>query len=247
MSEQSSISWTRSPAKSVKLTPMRLVLVALAIALLAAPVQAQTKKTPARRPAPARKAPTRPPAPVPLTRVPATLVCPSELGDGVTTKRRFCDVLTGLDPRAGVVITVPPHRGPVTLSFEVHNRHTYSAELVKKKLGYRHYTATIGVLLMDGTLIDRAVVDSEFRTERDLYDRVGGGAGPGGVKAVAPTGAEFVQFTLPEGTVEASVLGEKLTVVRPDGTDQFTAPGRPVATISNVMLEYRPGPPPKKR
>lgn len=226
---------------------MRLVLVALATALLAAPVQAQTKKTPARRPAPARKAPARPPAPVPLTRVPATLVCPSELGDGVTTKRRFCDVLTGLDPRAGVVITVPPHRGPVTLSFEVHNRHTYSAELVKKKQGYRHYTATIGVLLMDGTLIDRAVVDSEFRTERDLYDRVGGGAGPGGVKAVAPTGAEFVQFTLPEGTLEASVLGERLTVVRPDGTEQFTAPGRPVATISNVMLEYRPGPPPKKR
>jgi hypothetical protein len=226
---------------------MRLVLVALAIALLAAPVQAQTKKSPARRPAPARKAPARPAAPVPLTRVPATLVCPSELGDGVTTKRRFCDVLTGLDPSAGVVITVPPHRGPVTLSFEVHNRHTYSAELVKKKQGYRHYTATIGVLLMDGTLIDRAVVDSEFRTERDLYDRVGGGAGPGGVKAVAPTGAEFVQFTLPEGTVEASILGERLTVVRPDGNEQFTAPGRPVATISNVMLEYRPGPPPKKR
>jgi hypothetical protein len=226
---------------------MRLVLVALAIALLAAPVQAQTKKSPARRPAPARKAPARPVAPVPLTRVPATLVCPSELGEGVTTKRRFCDVLTGLDPSAGVVITVPPHRGPVTLSFEVHNRHTYSAELVKKKQGYRHYTATIGVLLMDGTLIDRAVVDSEFRTERDLYDRVGGGAGPGGVKAVAPTGAEFVQFTLPEGTVEASILGERLTVVRPDGNEQFTAPGRPVATISNVMLEYRPGPPPKKR
>ena len=226
---------------------MRLVLVALALALVAAPVQAQTKKTPARRPAPARKAPARPAAPVPLTRVPATLVCPSELGDGVTTKRRFCDVLTGLDPRAGVVITVPPHRGPVTLSFEVHNRHTYSAELVTKKQGYRHYTATIGVLLMDGTLIDRAVVDSEFRTERDLYDRVGGGAGPGGVKAVAPTGAEFVQFTLPEGTLEASILGERLTVVRPDGTEQFTAPGRPVATISNVMLEYRPGPPPKKR
>jgi len=226
---------------------MRLVIAALALALLASPVHAQTKKAPARRPAPARKAPARPAAPAPLTRVPATLVCPSELGDGVATKRRFCDVLTGLDPKAGIVITVPPHRGPVTLSFEVHNRHTYSAELVKRKMGYRRYTATIGVLLMDGTLIDRAVVDSEFRTEKDLYDRVGGGAGPGGVKAVAPTGAEFVQFTLPEGTVEVSVLGEKLTEMRPDGIDQFSAPGRPVATISNVMLEYRPGPPPKKR
>lgn len=226
---------------------MRLVIVALALAVLAAPVDAQTRKTPARRPAPARKAPAKPPAPAPLTRVPATVVCPSELGDGVATKRRFCDVLTGLDPRAGIVITVPPHRGPVTLSFELHNRHTYSAELVKRKIAYRRYTATVGVLLMDGTLIDRAVVESEFRSEKDLYDRVGGGAGPGGVKAVAPTGAEFVLFTLPEGTVEASVLGEKLTEVRPDGTDQFTAPGRPVATISNVMLEYRPGPPPKKR
>ena len=64
---------------------------------------------------------------------------------------------------------------------------------------------------------------------------------------MAPTGAEFVQFTLPEGTLEASILGERLTLIRPEGTDQFTAPGRPVATISNVMLEYRPGPPPKKR
>ncbi len=223
---------------------MRLVLVAFALALAAVPVHAQTKKAPA-RPAPQRKAPAT--APTALTRVPATLVCPSELGDGVTTKRRFCDVLTGLDPKAGVVITVPPHRGSATLSFELHNRHTYSAELVKQKQGYRHYTATIGVLLMDGTLIDRAVVDSEFRREQDLFDRVGGGVGPAGVKAVAPTGAEFVQFTLPEGALEASVLGERLTIVRPDGTDQFTAPGRPVATISNVMIEYRPGPPPKKR
>lgn len=222
---------------------MRPLALALAIALLATPLQAQTKKAPATK-RPARPAPARP-APAPLTRVPATLVCPSELGNGVTTGRRFCDVLTGRDPREGVVITIPPHAGEATLSFEVHNRHTYSADLVKRKLGYRRYTATLGVLLMDGTLVDRAVVDSEFRTEKDLYDRVGGGAGPGGVKAVAPTGAEFVQFTLPEGAVEVSVLGERLTVVRPDGTDQFTAPGRPVATISNVMLEYRPAPAPR--
>jgi hypothetical protein len=165
----------------------------------------------------------------------------------VATRRRFCDVLIGRDPHEGVLVTIPPHQGPVTLSFELHNRHTYSADLVKRNLGYRHYTATIGVLLMDGTLVDRGVVDSEFRTEKDLYDRVGGGAGPGGVKAVAPLGTEFLQFTLPEGTTEVSILGEKLTVIRPDGADQFTAAGRPVATISNVMIEYRPAPPPRKR
>lgn len=221
---------------------MRQVVVALALALLALPLHAQTRKSAApRRPAPTRRAP----APPPVTRVPATLVCPSELGDGVTTRRRFCDVLTGRDPMAGILITIPPHVGTATLSFEVHNRHTYSADLVARKTAYRHYTATIGVLLADGTLIDRAVIDSEVRTEKDLYDRISGGAGPGGVKAVAPAGAEFVQFTLPESALEASVLGEKLTMVRPDGTDLFTAPGRPVATISNVMIEYRPAPPPK--
>lgn len=224
---------------------MRRILVALALALLATPTLAQTKKTPARRPAPARPSAAKPPAPLPVTRVPASMVCPSELGDGLVTKRRFCDVLAGLEPQAGIVVTVPPHHGTVTLSFELHNRHTYSAELVKTKQAYRHYTATVGVLLGDLTLIDRAVIDSEFRSEKDLYDRIGGGAGPGGMKAVAPTGAEFVQMILPQGTTQVSILGEKLTEMRPDGTSVFTSPGRPVATISNVMIEYRPAPPPR--
>jgi hypothetical protein len=223
---------------------MRWIVLALALGtLVPVSVGAQTKKTPAKRPAPARKAP----APVAPTRVPASMTCPSELGIGVETKRRYCDVLSGRDPKEGILVTVPPHRGPATLSFELHNRHTYSAEQVRAKQAYRRYTATIGVLTMDNTLIDRAIVDSEFRVERDLYDRIGGGAGPGGVKAVAPTGSEFVQFTLAEDVAEVSILGEKLAVVRPDGTDLFTSAGRPVATISNVMLEFRPGPPPKKR
>ncbi|MEZ5292650.1 MAG: hypothetical protein R2745_16330 [Vicinamibacterales bacterium] len=220
---------------------MRHLLVACAVVLAVYPTDAQTRKTPARRPAPARKAP----APPALTRVPATYVCPSELGDGVTTKRRFCDVMIGRDPAEGILVTVPPHRGTATLSFELHNRHTYSADLVRRKVAYRHYTATIGVLLMDGTLVDRGVVDSEFRSERDLFDRVTGGAGPSGVKAVAPIGSEYLQFTLPEDATEVSILGERLTVVRPDGTDQFSSSGRPAASISNVMIEYRPAPAPR--
>jgi hypothetical protein len=147
-----------------------------------------------------------------------------------------------------VLITIPPHRGPVTLSFELHNRHTYSEELVKAKRAFRQYTATIGVLTLDNTLVTRAVVQSEFRTEKDLFDRIGGGAGPGGMKAVAPCGGEFVMVELPADVGEqVSLLGEQLLVVRPDGTDSFVATGRPIATVSNVMIEYRPGPPPKKR
>ena len=124
---------------------------------------------------------------------------------GVTTSRRFCDVLTGSDPKEGVLVTIPPHRGPVTMSFELHNRHTYSAELVKLKQAYRKYTATIGVLTMDNTLVDRAIVQSEFRTEKDLFDRIGGGAGPGGVKAVAPSGDEFITMELPARRRRAGV------------------------------------------
>jgi hypothetical protein len=52
---------------------------------------------------------------------------------------------------------------------------------------------------------------------------------------------------LPEDVGDmVSVLGEKLSVMRPDGVDNYSGAGRPIASISNVMLEYRPGPPPKK-
>ena len=196
----------------------------------------------AQRTPPAKKA-----ASPATTRVEAEVQCPSELGVGITTKRRFCDVLTGNDPKLGVLVTIPPHRGPVTLSFGLHNRHMYSEELIKTKRAFRQYTATIGVLAMDNTLIERAVVQSEFRTAADLFDRVGGGAGPGGVKAVAPSGAEPITIELPEDIGDqVTILGENLRVKRPDGEDNFVAPGRPIATISQVMLEYRPAPPAKK-
>jgi hypothetical protein len=195
---------------------------------------AQGSKKPPAKTAAAQPAPTR---------IDAQLACPSELGRGVKTKRRFCDVLTGRDPKEGILIAIPPHRGPVTLAFELHNRHMYSEELIKAKRAFRHYTATIGVLTMDNTLIDRAVIQSEFRTAADLVDRIEGGAGAAGVKAVAPAGVERVTLQLPEDVGEqVSILGETLKVRRPEGDDQFTTPGRPIATISNVTLEYRPAP-----
>jgi hypothetical protein len=217
---------------------MQAFVVLLLLIAFASPALPQTRRAPARRPAPA--------APLPMTKEPAVFHCPSLLGEGVETKRSFCDVLTGRDPAAGIVIAIPPHTGPVTLTFDLHNRHTYSAELVKTNRAYRRYTATIGALTADNTLLSRAVVQNEFRTEADLLDRVGGGAGPGGVKAVAPTGVETIMVTIPAEENSVSILGEKLSVIRPDGTDNFTAPGRPVAVISNVMLEYRPAPPPRR-
>lgn len=233
-----SVIWSR-------MNRLVIVLMLSGAALMTVPTLAQSKKAPAKKSPAARKAP--PSKGATVMRLQATLACPAELGTGVSTKRRFCDVLTGRDPANGILVTIPPHRGPVTLSFELHNRHTYSEELVKAKQAFRRYTASIGVLTMDNTLIERAAVQSEFRSREDLFDRVSGGAGPGGVKAVAPLGDEFIEMELPEDVGEqVSILGEKLTEERPDGVDTFSAPGRPVATISNVMIEYRPGPPRKK-
>src|SRR5262245_63975290 len=208
---------------------MRAIAAFVLLAFVTAPALGQTRRAPARRAAP---------APPPLTKEPAMLQCPSALGEGVRTRLSFCDVLTGRDPADGIIIPLPPHVGPVTLTFDLHNRHTYSEELVKTNRGYRRYTATIGVLTADNTLLTRAIVQNEFRTAADLVDRVGGGAGPGGVKAVAPTGLESITVTIPAEEQSVSILGEKLSVIRPDGTDNFSAPGRPIAVISNAMIEY---------
>jgi hypothetical protein len=179
-----------------------------------------------------------------MRKQPAEMECPAELGVGVATKRRFCDVLTGDDPAKGIIIRIPPHRGPATLSFDLHNRQTYSEQEVKAKKAYEHYTASIGVFAPDNTLITRAVIDSEFRSGADLFDRIAGGAGPRGVKAVAPTGDQPVSVEIPADADFVSILGEKLIVVgRSGGTETYTSPGRAIAAISNVMIEYRPAPP----
>jgi hypothetical protein len=212
-------------------------LVALAIAV---PAFAQARKPAA---VPARKPPAAP-ASATKTVVPE-MTCTAPLGVGVKTKLSFCEVMAGRDPAGGMIIRIPPHKGPATLTFDLHNLHTYSEEQVKAHRAYARYTATIGVLTLDNTLISRAVVQNEFRAAGDLVDRVGGGAGPGGVKAVAPTGTESITVAIPEAELSVSLLGEKLAVERIDGPATYTQPGRPIAVVSNVMLEYRPGPPPK--
>lgn len=218
-------------------TPAALVVLVLAFTL---PLPAQTRRT-TRKPAPK-------PAPAAPVKVRPEIVCPAVLGVGVHSRREFCNVQVGRDPQAGIVIRFPAHRGPVVLGFNLHNLETYSEQLVREGRAYTKHTATIGVLGMDGTLITRAVVETEFRSESDLFDRIGGGAGPAGVKAVAPAGDEEITVEIPENFEAVSVLGEKLKTVSADGGETMLAPaGRPIAVISNVTIEYRPAPAPRKK
>lgn len=213
---------------------MRTIALAL---LLTAPLAAQPRKAPARKPAAA--------PPSAMKKVAPEMTCPTMLGKGVKTGLDFCEVMAGRDPAGGVLIQIPPHRGAAILTFDLHNLHLYSEEQVRAKKAYSRYTASIGAMTMDNTLISRGVVQSEFRTAADLVDRVGGGAG-GAVKAVAPTGTESITIQIPESELQVSLLGEKLAVERVDGNVTYSQPGRPIAAVSNVMLEYKPGPPPKK-
>ena len=186
-------------------------------------------------------------APAAMRTEAAKVTCPQVLGQGLQTSRTFCDVIITRDPAEGIIVPLPPHTGAVTLTFDLHNRHTYSEELAKTSRGYRRYTAMVGLLASDNTPLGRAVVNSEFRNVKDLFDRISGGSGPGGVKAVAPAGVEPVKVVIPadEPTESVSIVGLKLTEARIDGTEPFLASGRPMAIISNVMLQYRPAPPPR--
>ena len=212
-----------------------LALSSLLIAVPAAPGFAQ-----ARRPAPK-------PAPRTVLRTePADLACTESLGSGVRTGRTFCDVLSGREASGGIIVRLPKHTGPATLYFDLHNRHTYSAELVKTGRAYTRYTATVGVLTLDNTLLSRAVIQSEFRKEADLFDRIAA-SGTTGVKAVAPTGVESIAIDIPADVDAVSILGEKLATSRLEGDALYTAPGRPVAVISQVVVEYKAAPPPPPR
>jgi hypothetical protein len=180
----------------------------------------------------------KPPAPK-LKVAPAKVTCPESLGTGIKTASQYCFVLAGRDPAQGVLVSLPPRIGPATLLFDLHNRHTYSAEEVKAGRGYARYLAVIGVLTLKGDLLGRAAVQSEFRQAADLHERIGGGAGPSGLKAVAPIGREQLAIRIPAGVNDVSLLGEVLDATTTVGREVAT-PGRPVAIVSNVRIEYRP-------
>jgi hypothetical protein len=216
----------------------RIGSVALALCIVVAvPLHAQRGRSTAKKPVPA-------PKPVPKTEQ-AVVTCPEQLGTGLKTKASFCFVLAGRNPADGVLVAVPPHT-QATLTFDLHNRHTYSEEEIRAGRGFAKYTAVIGVLSMTGDLLGRGAVQTEFRSVKDLYDRITGGAGPGGTKAVAPLGREQVSIIIPAGIDQVSLLGEVLEATTAAGREVAT-PGRPVAIVSNVQVTYLPAPPPRKR
>ena len=174
------------------------------------------------------------------TTEPVEVRCPSVLGVGIATDVPFCDVEVQRDPDLGILVVLPPHSGEATLSFDLHNRHIYSEDDERSGRAYAQYVATVAVATMEGVIIARGVVLSEFRSAADLVDRVRGGAGPRGVKAIAPTGSERLMVTIPAGIDQVSIVGQTLKVARIDSRDTVQSIGRTVAVLSGATVMYRP-------
>ena len=168
----------------------------------------------------------KPPAPpaAALKKVAPEMTCPAPLGVGVKTKLSFCEVMAGRDPAGGLIIQIPPHKGPATLTFDLHNLHTYSEEQVKAHRAFTRYTATIGVLTMDNTLISRGGraerVPHGGRPRRSRRRRRGSRRREGGR---ADRHASRSPSRFRKGELSVSLLGEKLAVERIDGAADLHA------------------------
>ena len=165
--------------------------------------------------------------------------CAAPLGAGLKTKRVFCDVLIATAPGDSISIAIPPHTGSPTLRFDLHNRFTVPAIVVPGALTFSRHEAIVSVVRPTGTVISKAAVVREFRAITDLFDQIGGGANPGGVKAVAPGLSEPVRVTIPTGLSSVGIVGSRLAVLMRTTQEVFDTPGRPVAVVSNVRVEYR--------
>ena len=171
---------------------------------------------------------------------PVEVHCPAVLGVGVNTDLAFCDILIQYEARLGARVVLPARQGEATVSFNLHNRHTYSEDEVEAGRAFASYTAEIAVASFEGDVLGRRYVQSEFRSRDDLTDRITGGAGPQGLKAISPTGTERVSVKIPDGISEVFIVGQSLQVVRTDVRENIVDAGRTVAVISDVRVEYQP-------
>lgn len=168
------------------------------------------------------------------------VACAAELGAGLKTKRQFCDIVISKDTTRSINITLPPHKGAATLTFDLHNRFGSPEAGTPADKMYAKHVAVVAVVAPNGAIVARLVVEGEFRGLTSLFDRIGGGSGPGGAKAIGPGPLEPIHVTIPSTLSSVGIVGVKLTVTTLRGSDAFDSPGLPVAIASNFKVEYTP-------
>jgi hypothetical protein len=171
-------------------------------------------------------------------RVSTDAICAADLGAGVTSHRRFCDVIIASKAAESIAVRIPAHRGTAKLTFDLHNRIAVPPEDRPMPQTFASNTAIAAVIGPKSELA-RAAASSEFRTTADLFDRLGGGPG-GGPKTVAPGPAAPVSVTIPAGIASIGIVGVRLEVLTRLGKQAYDTPGRPVGMVSNIRVEFTP-------
>jgi hypothetical protein len=173
-----------------------------------------------------------------VRRTSSAVKCAADLGAGLKTKRQFCDVVIASSGDASVAMAIPPHTGTATLTFDLHNRFLVPVVTLDPSLAFSRHLAVIAVVRSTGEPIEQAAVMREFRANDDLFDTIGGGGRPGGIKAVAPSEPEAVRITIPAGVTGIGIVGVRLDITTRAGKEAFDAPGRAIAIISNPRISY---------
>jgi hypothetical protein len=174
----------------------------------------------------------------PVPDVTTTFSCSADLGVGLKSRRKFCDLVIGASLKDGVRMTIPPHAGESTLMFDLHNRYAPPAAGAGAAAMYAKHTAIVAVLDQSGKELSKAAVSRELRADVDIFDRIAGGVGPGGAIAVVPGRAEAIVLKLPERVSAVAVVGVSLEIMSLSEKGTFVTPGRPVAIGSNFRIEY---------
>ena len=164
--------------------------------------------------------------------------CAADLGVGLKSRRKFCDLIISSSAKDGVMMSIPAHTGPAMLMFDLHNRYTPPLAGAAPAQVYAKHTAIVAVLDQSGAEVSKAAVSRELRTDVDIFDRVAGGVGPGGAIAVAPGRPEAIVLRLPESVTAIAVVGVSLEIMSLSEQGTFTTAGRPVAIGSNFRIEY---------
>ena len=166
--------------------------------------------------------------------------CASDLGTGVASRRRFCDVIVASVAADSVLVTIPPHAGVANLAFDLHNRFTVPPASADPAQAFARHVAVVSVVRQTGDVIGRAAVARDFRSPGDFFDRIAGAARGGAPKSVAPGAPMPSQIVIPAGVTVVGIVGSRLEEWRPSGRGAFDTPGRPIAIVSNVRVDYLP-------
>lgn len=175
-----------------------------------------------------------------VTRSLTNAVCYSDLGTGVKSRRRFCDVIIASTARESVSIALPARTGPATLLFDLHNRFTVPPASADTAQSFARHTAVIAVIRATGEVIERAAVSREFRSTLDVFDRIAGPGRGAAPRVVAPGHAQPVRLEIPAGVTAIGIVGTRLEEWRATGRGSFDNPMRPIAMVSNLRLEFTP-------